>query len=158
MSTGECSNRGPDGPWETSASQTSHRERRNSQINQLLDRIIEAGSPAVISAYENRIQKLEQDKAVLKEKIAACGKPVQSFEKSFRTAMDFLASPCEIWESERFEDKRAVLKLAFADRLTYVRNEGFRIAETTLPFKVLGGFRGEESCMVRPVGIEPTTT
>ncbi len=40
------------------------------------------------------------------------------------------------------EDRRAVLKLVFAKNLPYMRNEGYRNAEITLPFKVLRYFRG----------------
>lgn len=86
----------------------------------------------------------------MSENIANCGKPVRGFDESFRTAMAFLANPWKLWASEALEDKRAVLKLAFADRLAYVRNEGFRTAETTLPFKVLGGFEGKYSATPSP--------
>lgn len=48
------------------------------------------------------------------------------YDEIFRTAMAFLAKPHQLWLSERLEDKRAVLKLAFSDCLAYVRNEGFR--------------------------------
>ena len=47
------------------------------------------------------------------------------------------------------EDKRTVLKLAFADNLAYDRNEGFRTPKTALPFKALGGFWGGKSEMAR---------
>ena len=127
------------------------------KIEQLLDRIVEAESSTVISAYENRIQKLERDKALMKEKVAACGKPVRGFDETFRTAMEFLASPWKLWASEALEDKRAVLKLTFADRLAYVRNEGFRTPETTLPFNALGGFLEGKSKMAPSTGFEPVT-
>ena len=35
-----------------------------------------------------------------------------------------------------------MLQLAFADRLAFCPNEGFRTPKTTLPFKLLEGFRG----------------
>jgi site-specific DNA recombinase len=127
------------------------------KIEQLLDRIVEADSATVIGAYEKRIQKLEGDKLEMREKIAACGRPLKGFDETFRTAMDFLARPHKLWGSNDFEDKRAVLKLAFTDRLAYVRNEGFRTAKTTLPFKALGGFAGCENKMARPRGFEPLT-
>ena len=41
------------------------------------------------------------------------------------------------WPVYTDEDKRAVLKLIFADRLAYKRNEGFRTANLSLPFKAL---------------------
>src|SRR5690606_25812393 len=40
------------------------------QIENLLDRIVEATSPTVISAYEARLSKLEREKLVLSEKVA----------------------------------------------------------------------------------------
>ena len=131
-------------------------QKISGQIDQLLDRIVDAESPTVIAAYEKRIQKLERDKLVMTEKIATIGKPVREFEETFRTAMDFLASPWKLWKSDRLEDKRAVLKLVFADHLAYVRNEGFRTAETTLPFRLLGGNSGVDFKMAEREGFEPS--
>ena len=59
--------------------------------------------------------------------------------------------------SERLEDRRAVLKLTFADRLRYMRNEGFRTADLSLPFNFLGGIHGSENQSARPKGFEPLT-
>ena len=52
-------------------------------------------------------------------------------------------------------DRHAVMKLTFADRLAYIRGEGFRTPETTLPFKALGGFSGGENKMAPRRGFEP---
>jgi site-specific DNA recombinase len=123
------------------------------KIEQMLDRIIEAGSPSIIRAYENRIKGME-----LKEKIAFCGRPLRSYDETFRTAMEFLSKLYKLWLSHRLEDKRAVLKLTFSDRLAYVRNEGFRTAKTTLPFKVLADFSQGQNKMARPRGFEPLTS
>ena len=71
--------------------------------------------------------------------------------------MDFLSNPHELWASGRMEDRHAVMKLTFADRLAYVRGEGFRTPETTLPFKALGGFCGGENKMARPERFELPT-
>ena len=125
------------------------------KIELLLDRLVEADSATVISAYETRIKKLEADKIEMKEKIQNSGRPVRGFDEIFRTSMEFLASPCNLWNSERLEDKRAVLKLTFAEKLAYVRNEGFRTPETTLPFKVLGGISRGVNKMAERQGFEP---
>ncbi|HUE84502.1 MAG TPA: hypothetical protein VMO26_00340 [Vicinamibacterales bacterium] len=45
-----------------------------------------------------------------------------------------------------------MLKLAFADRLTYARNEGFRTPDLALPFKVLADLKSPKSMMARPEG------
>ena len=87
----------------------------------------------MINAYEKRIQKPEENKIVLHEKIANCGRPVRAYEETLRIALNFLGNPYKLWTSERQEDKRAVLKLTFADRLAaYVRTEGLRTPQTTL--------------------------
>ena len=129
--------------------------RTERKIEQLLDRIIEAESKTVIAAYEKRIQDLESTKIRLREQRTRASGPSRGFEESFRTAFEFLSSPWKLWDSERLEDKRAVLKLAFADQLAYKRKEGFRTAKTTLPFKALGDFHGPKNMMARPRGFEP---
>ncbi|PHQ71098.1 MAG: recombinase [Sneathiella sp.] len=116
-------------------------------IEKLLDQLVEADSSTVIKAYERRINKLEEKKIEFEEKAAACALPARSFEATLRTALDFLSNPHKLWASERLQDKRTVLRLAFADRLTYVRNEGFRTANLALPFKALADFNGSKEKM-----------
>lgn len=53
--------------------------------------------------------------------------------------------------------RQALLKLAFGQRLAYVRNEGFRIQNLALPFKPLADLRAANREMVGRVGVEPTT-
>ena len=130
-------------------------EKTGKQIEQFLDRIADTNIPSVISTYEKRILNLEEQKILISEKIENSGQPIRGFDETLRTSLEFLASPWNLWDSERLEDKRMVLKLAFADRLTYVRNEGFRTANPTLPFKVLAGFAGSKGSMVEARGIEP---
>jgi len=93
--------------------------------------------PSVISTYENRIRQLEERRIELNERIANCGRPLRRFDETLRTLLDFLENPWNLWASERLEHKKAVLTLAFTDRLSYVRNEGFRTPALALPFKVL---------------------
>ncbi|MEM1346876.1 MAG: recombinase family protein, partial [Pseudomonadota bacterium] len=63
------------------------------QIEQLLDRIIAADSPAVISAYETRIAILEREKLIWTEKAANQGQPKRPFDEVFELAMTFLSNP-----------------------------------------------------------------
>lgn len=142
-----------------SASDKKHVAAEISQIDrkveQLVERLLTAESETVIRVYENQIGKLESDKHVLAEKIAKCGSPLATYEDSFRTAMGFLSNPWNLWRSERIEDKRTVLKLAFDGHITYCRKEGFRTPQTALPFKALEQFCGEKREMAPPRGIEP---
>lgn len=108
------------------------------QIEQLLDRIVDATSTASISAYERRIAKLEKDKLLVSEKLVRKPDPQRPFEEMFELACDFLSSPWNIWKNGDTTEKRTVLKLAFAERPAYDRKRGFRTPKTTLPFKLLG--------------------
>jgi site-specific DNA recombinase len=128
------------------------------QVEQLLDRIVDAAGNSVIAAYEKRIRDLEMQKAETAEKISACGRPIASFSETYRTAFDFLANPWKLWHSDRLEDRRAVLRLVFADRLAYARHGGYRTAEISSPFKMLGDLKMHKKEMVEPIGIEPTTS
>lgn len=125
------------------------------QSAQLLERIIETDVPSVIAAYEQRISKLEGQKAVLKEKSAEMGRPAHTFEDTLRTALNFLANPWNLWKSEKLEDRRTVLKLVFVDPLIYSRQSGLRTDNLSLPFKVLSSFSGQEKEMVHPERFEP---
>ena len=127
------------------------------KIDALLDRIVDVTNGSVVSAYEKRIRDLEAQKTLMEEKIASCGRPLASFGDTYRTAFDFLANPCKLWHSPRIEDRRAVLKLVFAEKLPYVRNEGYRTTKISMPFKMLGDVKMDKKEMVPRGGIEPPT-
>jgi site-specific DNA recombinase len=69
------------------------------KVKQLLDRIVEAESPTVIGAYENRIAELESTKLLLRDKMARAAQPKRDFDESFRNALAFLASPWNLWKN-----------------------------------------------------------
>ncbi|GAB5373962.1 MAG: hypothetical protein AcusKO_04240 [Acuticoccus sp.] len=121
----------------------------------LLDRVIAADSDTVIKAYERRIRDLEIEKATINERIATAGQPVRPFDEVYRTLFDFLANPLKLWRSGRLDLQRIVLKLVFADHLTYARNSGYRTPNTSCIFKVLDSLNGQNYQMVREGGLEP---
>lgn len=116
--------------------QVKHVEK---QIEGLLDRIVEATSPSVVSAYEARLAKLERQKIILSEKARKASPPKGQLEDFFELSLRFLSSPWNIYKNGDPQMRRTVLKLAFAEPLRFNRHEGYRTPETTLPFKVLEG-------------------
>ncbi|MEP2989773.1 MAG: recombinase family protein [Parasphingorhabdus sp.] len=118
------------------------------QIERLVDRIVNGDSSNLISAYENRLSKLESQKLELSEKCDQQGQPLRSFEEMFERALLFLSNPQKIWDKGSFSERRTVLKLTFLDNLTYTRNQGFRTPKTSIPFKVLEDVSTHESNMV----------
>lgn len=89
------------------------------QVEQFLERIAATDVPSIVTAYEKRIRDLEERKIVLAEGIANCGRALPDFDDALKTPLDFLRNPGNLWNSPRLEDKRAVLKLAFAGRLAW---------------------------------------
>ena len=127
------------------------------KVEQFLNRVVETDNAALVATYENQISKLEAERVALSEKIKNCGRPLKSFDDSFRTAFKFLANPHEIWVSGGIEGKRTVLKLAFAEKLAYVRNQGFRTAAKAPPFLLLEDLKQGKGKMVEATGVEPAT-
>ncbi len=84
--------------------------------------------------------------------------PKGRLEEFIEHALAFLASPWNLYEKGEFVFKRTVLKLAFAEPLRYSRNEGYRTAEITFPFKVLAYISTQKCGLVEPRGVEPLTS
>ena len=135
----------------------TERNKLDKQIEGLLDRVVDADSPTLINAYEKRIEKMEREKLILDEKLQNQGKPMHTFEQMFEHAPQFLSSPWTIWKSGNLIAQRTVLRLAFAEQITYARNEGLRTPKTTLPFKVLEGISCQKKIMADRGGFEPPT-
>jgi site-specific DNA recombinase len=130
--------------------------RLDRQIEQLLDRVVEASSAATVNAYERRIAKLEKEKLLAAEKLSKKPGPQRPFEGMFELACQLLSNPWNIWRNENMIARKMVLKLAFAERPAYSRNEGFRTPKTTIPFKFLEGISVGECSMAEKMGFEPT--
>lgn len=124
--------------------------------------------PIVIKLAETMIEKFwamniktfkERQHAAQRTLSALEGKTLD-FETSYRTVMNFLENPCVLWRSGRIKCQRAALKFTFAGHLRWCRKTGYRTAELSLPFKLLGRMAGHEFAlnqeMVRVVGLEPT--
>lgn len=129
----------------------------NRKVEQFLDRVVEADNPVLIQTYETKIRTLQEERTALNEKIKLCGRPLDTFENTFRTAINFLGNPLSLWESECIQQRRLLIRMAFSDRMTYDRNKGFRTAAFSQPFAVLEDLRQGNLEMVGPVGLEPTT-
>jgi len=120
-------------------------KRIESQISQAVDRIVATESSGVSNALEHgssgsnlRKRRWPREKQIV---VAF----FQTLTRLNRTAMNFLKSPKNLRESERFEEKRAVLKLAFSSRIAYRRRSGFRTAEPSMPFKLFSNLLAPES-------------
>ncbi len=78
------------------ASLTSQIKDMEKQIESLLDRIVDATSSSVISAYETRIDKLERQKITLLDQ-ADRSKPRGHLDDFIEPALAFLVSPFSLY-------------------------------------------------------------
>jgi site-specific DNA recombinase len=127
------------------------------KAEQLVDRLVEASSDTLVKAYEKRIATLDRDRVAMGETMARLRTEHRTFDEMFEHAMRFLKNPGKIWASEHLSDKRAVLKLAFADQIAYDRKHGLRTAHLAYPFKALAAIMDGRKFMVGDAGIEPAT-
>ena len=123
-------------------------------INIALTRLVESKSTNVASAFEKRIETLEHEKLLIEEKIAKCGTSLGSYDKMYRTSLNFLSNPHKLWTSGGYAGKRIVLKLTFTERLTWDRKGMYRTPQVSVPFRFLENFE-ENKTMVPGAGLEP---
>ena len=125
------------------------------QVETLLERIVESDNPIVTRAYEAKIAKLERKRLLLAEKALQTVPAKGRLEEFIEPALNFLANPWNLYENGSLAFKRTVLRLAFAEPLSYSRKEGYRTAESAIPFKLLAEISSSKSEMVRAAGLEP---
>ncbi len=124
------------------------------QIQSLLDRLVEATSASVVSAYEARIEKLERDKTVLAEKRDKTTPPAGGLEECMELALKFLSSPWNIYKNGDFATRQTVFRLAFSTPVSYRQDGTYGTPDLSFPFRYLAGISGQKSEMVLPERFE----
>ncbi|WP_425349021.1 hypothetical protein [Methyloligella halotolerans] len=127
------------------------------KLGQIMERLVEADSPALVSAYEDQIRKLQAQKVSLEEKLVRAETPEVHVHTGYRTALSFVANPRKLWDSEHLVERRMVPKLLFGDEMLYSRNEGYRTGGIAYPFRLLSQLSAGKYGLVGPGGLEPPT-
>ena len=76
-----------------------------------------------MSAYENRIAKLECEKLLAEERRAETVVTRHTLEESLERAMTGLSKRRKIWKNADLGRKRTVFRLTFIEPLPHSRNE-----------------------------------
>jgi hypothetical protein len=100
---------------------------------QLMERLIEAENPTLIAAYEEQVRKLHTQRIAVQEKLAAPAPAQASFEETYRTAMEFVENPANLWGSDNLKARRVVPKLLFGGRMLYRKNRVIEPPESPIP-------------------------
>ena len=128
------------------------------QIDDLLDRIVDAGSESVVRAYEKRIDKLERQKALLSERAVKELPDADTQSGCMELSLGLLSNPWDIYKNGSHAVQQTVLRLAFSEPLSYCQKKWYGTPEISLPFKVLGEISGQKSKMVLPERFELSTS
>lgn len=133
------------------------RKSLDSKIANLMDQLVETDDREIRTVYQEHIRKLKHEAALLSSEAQQVAQVDTSFEGAVGTVFDFIGNPHSLWANGDFEDKRLVLKLAFARKLAYSEDKGFGTGAEALPFSILAGLEGKKKEMVEMTGIEPAT-
>jgi len=123
------------------------------EIDEFLSRIVSTQTVSVINIYEKKIAELERSKLLAEEKLAQTTSQHGSKPKSLELSHEILANPWKLWASGNLLHQKMLLRLAFTDRLTYCRNDGYRTPKMSIPFKVLANICDCKCEMVQMTGI-----
>lgn len=150
--------------WKDKKSQLAHNlseldsavKNLDIKINGFMDRLLETHDKEIIRRYEDHIKKLSKERDFLSAQASQAYMVDSSFEGAVGTVFDFISNPHSLWANGDLEDKRLVMKLAFAKRLPYSKDDGFGTVSKSLPFTVLGNLDAHKGKMVEEAGFEPT--
>ncbi|MEO1309123.1 MAG: hypothetical protein AAFV38_14770 [Pseudomonadota bacterium] len=117
-----------------------------------MGRLVQADDDALIEAFETQLRKLQETKLLLAEKLENEEPEQGSFEEAYRTAIEFLANPHELWASDDPADRNLFLKLVFTDQIKYHQSGGYRTAPIACIFELLQGSNDNTFAMVRTQG------
>ena len=125
------------------------------QIDTLLSRILDTSNQTVIRSYEKKITELEREKITSVERLGKHAEPSGKAGEHLELALTFLANPWKLWETGNIKLRRTVLRLAFADRISYCRKQGPRTPKIAMPFKA---FALQTHCKSSDGAVEKTRT
>jgi site-specific DNA recombinase len=126
------------------------REKKSADhaVARLTARLLETDDRSIIKIYENQLKELEMHRQLVAAQAAQSYQVDTTFEGALGTVFDFIGNPLSLWESGDLEDKRLVLKLAFAKKIPFDKETGFGTAVTSLPFTVFRGLSTGKERMV----------
>ncbi len=137
-----------EGAQTTQAAKASELSKLNDQMNKLLDEMLDKNNATIKDELRKRIESLQIKRDGLEQELKS-GPRVPNIDMIISKAVAFISSPQAIWQNGNLEQKEMVLNLAFSDRLRFKAGAGFKTANISMPFSVLGG---ESPALVRDGG------
>lgn len=111
-------------------------DESETKIMDLMGKIENTKSAAVVKRYELRIEELEAQKRQLRLQSVSQNDPRNDFGTALTKVLNFLQNPSALWNSEHFEDKKTVLRLAFVSAIPFSKENGVGTASFSLLFEL----------------------
>lgn len=105
------------------------------QQDTMLERLLETTNPKVISAYETKIAKMDNEKLLLTDKLGQTDDPKLTLKEIFELFKAFISSPWNLYEKGDLKQRKSVLNMVFAGPLAYHRESGFRTSQVSVIFE-----------------------
>lgn len=107
------------------------------EVDDLVDRIPLTPHRMVVTAYENRIEKLELEKIVLKEKETKYRLDNFDYRTALEEVINFIKDPHARWKSGILGERLCVLDICFTKDVQYHPKEGYRTTQLSPTFAAL---------------------
>jgi site-specific DNA recombinase len=105
--------------------------------------------------YENKLVKLEENKARLENDVVAQNNKTPNFETALDGVFNFVKNPRVFYDARNLRAKRTVLNLVFAKNLEYDKEKGFGTASKSLLFRLVEPNSDTRLQLASPRGFEP---
>ncbi len=143
--------------WQTSMNaMRSEREVKNKKIKEIEDEIDSyadliptARSPTIQKVYEKKIEKLSKEIEELQNSVALFVPENFDFGTALEEVFGYVESPYNIWTSGALDDKKLVLRLAFAEHLSVDPENGFGTAKPSIAYELFEQFGSTNSYDVK---------
>ena len=126
------------------------------KVDNFVNKIEKTENDTLVKVYENKIDIWEKEKKSILGKLSSFKKHPVSFGTALERVLNFIKNPYSIWSKDSLNDKRLVLKLIFAEDLSYDQKNGFGTAYLSPIIRTFEGIGVSNSLSVEMAGIEPT--
>ncbi len=106
------------------------------EISEYVEAVKRCHNAVVIQAIEEKIDELKAKGLRLGGRIKKPKDGDYDFQTAVNRVFDFLKNPLFMWKIGDLRQKRLVLRLVFAEPLTYERERGFQTAPLSLPLAI----------------------
>lgn len=136
------------------------KEKKELDVNveKLTSLLLDTDDAIMVEVFKERLKETHIKRQHLAVRSRQMYSIDTSIEDALGTVFDFIGNPLGMWANGDLEDKRLVLKLAFAKQLPYSAKEGFGTALTSLPFRVFQEMSAGKVKMVEGEGFEPSNS